>query len=134
MTHENCDIIGFCDDTGGLIPGDSIQTIERIANKMLQQINKWAIKAKIEFNANKITAILFTNRRNYTKLNIFLNVIHINIVNEMKYLGLIIDRKLNFNSHVKYITDKCISKIYKLSAIAINSWGLTSRELKILYI
>jgi hypothetical protein len=134
MTHENCDIIGFCDDTGGLIPGDNTQTIERIANKMLQQINKWAIKAKIEFNANKITAILFTNRRNYTKLNIFLNVIHINIVNEMKYLGLIIDRKLNFNSHFKYITDKCISKIYKLSAIAINSWGLTSRELKILYI
>jgi len=33
MTHENCDIIGFCDDTGGLILGDNIQTIEIIAIK-----------------------------------------------------------------------------------------------------
>jgi hypothetical protein len=43
MTLEICETIGFCDDTGGLIPGDSIQTIERIANKMLVKINKWAI-------------------------------------------------------------------------------------------
>jgi len=36
-----------------------------------------------------------------------MNSINIDVVNELKYLGLIIERKLNFIKQVEYITDKC---------------------------
>jgi hypothetical protein len=62
-----------------------------------------------------------------------MNSINIDVVNELKYLGLIIDRKLNFIKHVEYITDKCLRKIHKLSIIAKNTWGLGSDSLKLIY-
>jgi hypothetical protein len=130
---ENSELQAYCDDTGAIITGNDINKIEEIANQVLEKLQNWGINHKIEFNPNKTKAILFTNRRNYTKPKIFMNSINIDVVNELKYLGLIIDRKLNFIKHVEYITDKCLRKIHKLSIIAKNTWGLGSDSLKLIY-
>jgi hypothetical protein len=102
---ENSELQAYCDDTGAIITGNDINKIEEIANQVLEKLQNWGINHKIEFNPNKTKAVLFTNRRNYKKPKIFMNGINIDVVNELIYLGLIIDRKLNFIKHVEYITD-----------------------------
>jgi len=117
----NSELIAFCDDTGCLITGNDINSIESTANQVLAKLHIWGINNKIQFNPIKTKAILFTNRRKYIKPRINMNGVEIEIVNELKYLGIIIDRKLNFNHHIKYITEKCLKKIHKISMIARNT-------------
>jgi len=50
-------------------------------------------------------------------------------VQEIKYLGIIIDTKLNFREHIKYISEKCTKLIHTLSNSAKQCWGLSHEAL-----
>jgi len=91
-------------------------------------------KCKNRVQSVKKTAILFINKRNYSKPNNCISWARIQILNQIKYLGVILDRKLQFYSHIKYITEKYLRKTLKLSAMTRNTWGIKSQELKTLYI
>ncbi len=62
-----------------------------------------------------------------------MNGIEIKIENQIKYLGVIIDRKLNFWPHINYIYEKSLNKINKLPIVVQNVWGLTSHSIKLIY-
>lgn len=96
-------------------------------------INNWGLNSKLEFNASKTKAILFTNKRNYRNPKIEMNGTRIEIVNELKYLGIVLDKKLKFNKHLDYIYDKCVRKNQRLSIISRNTWGLGSETLSLIY-
>jgi hypothetical protein len=51
----------------------------------------------------------------------------------IKYLGIIIDRRLNFNVHIEYITGKCMKLIHALSKSAKINSGLRHGVLRIIY-
>jgi hypothetical protein len=51
----------------------------------------------------------------------------------MKYLGIIIDRRFNFNEHIEHITGKRIKFIHALSKSAKMNWGLRHDVLRIIY-
>ena len=62
-----------------------------------------------------------------------MNGLQIEIKTHIKYLGLIIDRKLSFNEHINYIYKKCIKKIISLSSITRNTWGQSYETTKLIY-
>jgi ribonuclease HI len=134
-TSNDCEIIALCDDTGVMIVGENIKQMEKSANNVLTKLYKWGVNnSKVQFNPSKTKAILFNKRKNYIKPKIEMNGIDIEVVEEIKYLGLIIDRKLKFNKHIEYLSEKCLTKIHKLSIISRNVWGLDSESLKLIYI
>ena len=51
----------------------------------------------------------------------------------IKYLGIIIDKRLNFNMHIDYTTGKCIKLIHTLSKSAKVNWGLRHDVLRMIY-
>jgi hypothetical protein len=51
----------------------------------------------------------------------------------IKYLGIIIDKRLNFNAHIHYTTGKCIKLIHALSKSAKVNWGLRHGVLRIIH-
>jgi hypothetical protein len=116
----NSDIIVFCDDTLCLIWGYTIQDIELRTNALLKQISEWGEKVKLEFNPSKSAAILITRKQNFTEPKIIMNRIEIKLEKSIKYLGVIIDNKLNFNQHIQYIYDKTLKTIVKIPTIARN--------------
>jgi len=52
---------------------------------------------------------------------------------EIKYLGIIIDSKLNFREHIMYTASKCTKLIHALSKSAKHSWGLSHNALYNIY-
>jgi len=54
-------------------------------------------------------------------------------VGKIKYLGILIDIKLKFNEHIKYITERCTKLVNALSKSARISWGLKHEALKTIY-
>jgi hypothetical protein len=54
-------------------------------------------------------------------------------VQKIKYLGIIIDSKLNFRDHIIHISSKCNKSIYALSKSAKQRWGLSHAALHTTY-
>jgi len=62
-------------------------------------------------------------------IDIYLKNNHLEQVEKIKYLGIIIDSKFKFTEHIKYITDRCTKLINTLSKSARINWGLRHETL-----
>ena len=60
----------------------------------------------------------------------FLNGQAIDWVTEFKYLGIMYDRKLNFESHVSYLRNKLRPRLNLLKSMAGAKWGTKTKTLK----
>jgi len=66
----------------------------------LNIIHQWTKRWKIKINESKSSFITFTLKRE-TCPQVTMNNISIPVCSEVKYLGLILDNKLTWNSHIK---------------------------------
>jgi len=63
--------------------------------------------------------MLISRRRKERKaMDIYLNNKHLEQVDKIKYLGILIHGKFKFIEHIKYITDRCTKQINALSKSA----------------
>jgi hypothetical protein len=83
--------IAFADDLILVTRGKTVVEAENFTNTELSKITAWAKNCKIEFNDDKLTAMLVSRRkRNEIKeINVFLNYKFLKQVNKIKYLEII---------------------------------------------
>ena len=70
-------------------------------------------------NLDKTNCILFSNKHKQSNLTIKLNDHILERVNETKYLGIIIDEKLSWKPHIKYLSVKVSKSIAILNLVKI---------------
>jgi hypothetical protein len=118
-----------------LTKGKTQVEVENCANIETQKVAMWARYNKIIFNDQKSKLMLLTRRKPKIKwdFRIYLNNKKLQQEDTIKYLGIIIDKRFNFNDHIEYITGKCIKLIHTLSKSAKINWGLRHDVLRIIY-
>jgi ribonuclease HI len=128
-------MIAFADDIIIAVRAESIREAENITNIEVGKIMTWAKNNKINFNENKSKVMLITRRkRKETKeISIYMNNTKLEQVEKIKYLGIIIDSKINFREHLLYTANKCTKLIHALSKSAKLKWGLSSEALRTIY-
>ncbi len=87
---------------------DPIQVSNSLQND-LNSLSVWFKVNKLSINCDKTNSILFCSQRSRHKnhqLSLTLNDTRLNQVSSIKYLGLIIDRHLTFESHVTKMSGK----------------------------
>ena len=72
-------------------------------------------------------------RRENTNVYIFLKNKPLEQVNNIKYLGIILDSKLNFREHIIDTSRKCSTLIHVLAKPAKLNWGLKHEALNTIY-
>ena len=94
----------FADDTNCFISGNNFNQLERLVEVELNKLQKWINANKLL--TRKIQAIVFLSQKNKTLppnfdmgLNIGTNVLRYK--ENTKYLGVILDRNLTFETHTK---------------------------------
>ena len=93
----------FVDDFAVYIEGKHLKHLERIMQLCRKKIQKWVAKNGFKFSISKTTCVHFPQQRIYTEVtepSLHLDGQAIPMKDEVKFLGLIFDRKLNFNSHI----------------------------------
>jgi hypothetical protein len=86
----------------------TVAEVENFTNMEMSKITQWSKENKLHFNDQKSKVMLITRRRKERKaIDIYLNNNHLEQVDKIKYLGIIIDSKFKFNEHIKYISDRC---------------------------
>ena len=113
-----CKLILFADDAVIYVNSkDFLDCIDRI-NAIISNLSSWLKLNKLILNTSKTKLMLVTSHLYQNLPDITFNGVVIDWVSQMKYLGLNIDAKLNFNFHVNELC-KQLSKyrgvVYSLS-------------------
>lgn len=112
----------------------STNSVERQLQSCLYNIQSWADENGFKFSTTKTVCMHFCHQRKphaEPDLKLYGNTIP--VVKETKFLGLILDSKLTFIPHIKYLKDKCIKAMNLLRVVAHTDWGADSATLLKLY-
>jgi hypothetical protein len=107
--------VAFADDLIVLINANSLKVLDQLIKDTWSIINKWCDRAELKVNVDKTNFMLIKKRK--LKKDIHIENKKIEFVKEFKYLGVVIDHNLNFNSHINHIKNKInliISRINKM--------------------
>ena len=110
----------FADDTNIFCSGKDIKTLCKSISRELDKLNIWFAVNKLSLNVNKTNFILFGNKKQTEDVHITINNVRIDRVYVTKFLGVMIDHKLNWKEHIDIINkklSKSIAIIHKASTI-----------------
>ena len=101
------DIKLFADDTSIFsVVKDKDEATETL-NQDLERVRLWAWQWKMQFNCDKTEQVIFSVKRSKTEhQSLKLGLDEVTRKDEHKHLGLILDSKLNFKSHIRQATLK----------------------------
>ena len=107
---ESSDILKFylfADDTTVFYCDKTNPGTQELLDRELAKVSDWLSANKLNLNVKKSNFLHFHQGRNAkTKLNLELNGTQVEEKNVTKYLGVLIDNKLNWKAHISYVKTK----------------------------
>ena len=110
----------FADDSNIFYSHRSLNTLINILNNELPKLSLWFQCNKLSLNIAKTNFIYFKHANSHLDdlpYNIMINDVPLERKKTTKFLGVIIDENLNWNNHIRHVTN-CISRnvgiLYKL--------------------
>ena len=105
--------IMYADDTSLLVNGNDLHSLIALLNNALKDVCTWIKSNKLSLNTNKTFYIIFHRSRIKCDTDSTLDIIMDNSIlrktSSLKYLGVIVDQKLNWIEQISYVKNK-ISK------------------------
>ena len=112
--------IMYADDTTLCFSNSCLTDLFNVCNSELSKFHQWTIANKLTLNVNKTNYMIISNRiSNYDPLayNLYINQNPLECKSNVKFLGVILDNKLNFNEHIKYVCNKVSKSIGVINSI-----------------
>ena len=125
----NLDVIHYADDTTAFARGKNLAELQQVINQNLNYIDNWLICNRLTLNIQKSSYMIFGG--NNDSLDISIRNISLCKVDNIKFLGVIFDKNLNFKLHY----EKVLSSLSRISGITYKSrYLLPKNVLKTLYL
>lgn len=105
---ESAQFTLFADDTTLVCRDADYHSLVDITNSNLAKLYDWTVNNGLSLNANKTSAILFTNRTHaiITPLLISLDDVPVHLTSCIDFLGVKLDNRLNFSMQINNICSK----------------------------
>lgn len=115
---EHCQVRLFADDTLIFAIADTVEDATQKINHDLERIYRKLCQNKLKLNVNKTKAMIITNKKiDKSNVNIIINGSKIQIESEIKYLGVIIVEKLNFDRNINRVCQSVGQKVNVLNRL-----------------
>ena len=111
------DVRLFADDACLILDDKNPKRLENNINHELIKINNWMKINKLSINYDKTNYMIFTKKRNDSNFCLQLDGHKLQRVTNAKYLGVILNDKLNWTSHINNIYTKISKASYILCKI-----------------
>lgn len=126
--------VAYADDLALVVKGDSRVELEKRSNDVLNILSTWCIKHKLNISIGKTTVMILKGKPSKNRLPILqINNNRIKFSNTVKYLGIILDDKLSFVEHAKFLRNKILNFVMALRRVPREYWRLRSHIINILY-
>ena len=101
----------YADDAALLLADENVKRLKRTVNRELKFFDDWLISNKLTLNLIKTNYMLISNTNVLTdkdrkKFKLTIRKYTLHEVDRIKYLGVILDNKLNWNYHIAYLVTK----------------------------
>ncbi|GBN35016.1 hypothetical protein AVEN_183832-1 [Araneus ventricosus] len=108
--------------------------VEKNLQEAIDRINAWGKINGFDISSQKSVAVHFCKRRGlHPDPKLKLNNQTISFVSEVKFLGLILDKKLAFKSHVSHLKRKCTLSMNIVKILSSSWYGAESSSLLKIY-
>ena len=113
----------FADDSILQVHGSNQPKLQEDINSVMQDLHKWMLSNKLSLNATKTQYLIVTNNSCHKSIKISYNNKNLQQVGTSretkfyKYLGLILDDKLNWHAHASKVAASLNSGIYALTKL-----------------
>ena len=98
----------FADDTFLCAQNSSFSLLESEVNSELDKVANWLISNKLTLNINKSKYMIISRKHLIPSLSVEIKSTQLEKCNSYKYLGIIIDKDLNWKEHIQYLTTKVL--------------------------
>jgi hypothetical protein len=116
--------VGFADDACILITGKKPDILMEVIQTKINKIVQWGKSNGLTFSPQKTVAVLFTNKTKIPKLqSLRMDGTTVPLSKEVKYLGITLDSKLNWNPHIKNKICNAKRHLMALKGAIGKRWG-----------
>ena len=123
-TYKEAHCQAYADDGALLFVGWDPGVLRARAQLALRTVQHWARSKGLRINAAKTESIMFTRRRKWLMNPLTLDGVGIPLKEEVKYLGVILDRHLTWRAHCEWKAKACARILMSCRRIVGNSWGI----------
>ena len=102
--------IHFADDTTVFAAGSNLRELSRLINRELINVDNWLRINRLSLNVKKTFCMTITNQSTADARTLYMRRKIIKQTNTVKFLGVMLDDRLSFTSHVSHIVKK-ISRV-----------------------
>ena len=125
---------GFADDLFTLLRGFDPSVMSDQLQNVCRIIERWCSESDLRVNPDKVNLVIFTRKRDltgYRRPTLYGKVIKEK--EDMKYLGVNIDKTLTWEKHLEYISNKALGVLFMCKKMIGNKWGLKPSMMKWMY-
>lgn len=134
INEDDAEVIAYADDLVILLKADSRRGLEDLGKEVLPMLSDCCQLNKLRISASKTIAMLVKGKLDKNRLPILkISGESVRYKTEIRYLGLMIDDKMNFITHAKYLRGKVTNLIMSIKRIAQEKWGIKRHIIDILY-
>lgn len=119
----------FADDTACFTASNDIDLIIQRLQLAIDKLTDYFSQWKLKLNKTKTEAIIFTRKRRLPSRTLKIDGHPVKWSMSVKYLGLILDKKLNWNDHIHHIASKGLKAFNALSPL-LNRRSMLSSHTK----
>lgn len=119
----NVKIIGFADDIALVSVAKELPDAVTITNVSIQIVRSWLRSMGLNLADHKTESVLISSRKRRETIKLDIGTCCIETKPYLKYLGVMIDTRLSFFDHLKYISAKASKTCSALSRIMPNTRG-----------
>ena len=124
----------YVDDLIMYTTGTYLSGLERRMQAAINKVNKWAEDHGFRFSTSKTVSIYFNRKRNIQPPpQLFLNNNPIPSKSHIKYLGMLLDEKLDWKEHIRQLKVNCTQRLDILKVLSHTTWGADRTILLRLY-
>lgn len=119
--------VGYADDITVIVSGTHDATVGDQMQNALKLTWEWCEYEGLSINPTKTTIVPFTRRRNLNLPTLNIKNIEVPFREEVKYLGITLDRQLTWNPHLETISKKAVKLVWASKQLLGKSWGLSPK-------
>lgn len=131
--QDLCTVQAFADDQLIIIAANSARKIEEKWDRVWETCLCWQKESKLQYNTAKTEAMFVDANKKIRKPVINLSGHRPEVKDSLKYLGVIVDCRMNYIEHIKECRKKSGELATKLYGITRRKWGNNKDILKTIY-
>lgn len=126
------EIVGFADDIVLTVTGETVEEVEMLSTEAIGIVEDWMNRVNLKIAHHKTDVVLISNCRAVQQMQLGVGEQVVTSQRALKYLGVMVNDRLNFNNHVDYVCEKASKAISALSSIMPNNFGPRSSKRRLL--